>query len=257
MYSIYDFPEVYDVVLQRSPEIIAAEAASIERLLAEHGVTRGRVLELACGTCPHGILLAQHGFAVTGIDRSPAMLEAAARRAAAAGTVLQLVEGDIVDFALDVEPFDAALFMFETFPVITAYDDIVSHFRAVRRHMRPGGLYIIDLDPRKRGVGVSTEEWGRRTLPLANGSVEVWNEDFPGDWVEGTSHLVMHCRILLDGVTYETADEWRLRVYGPWDLRVLVQTMEGWALGGFYSWRDLSPDIADEQHYLMVLETHP
>ena len=85
MYSIYDSPEVYDVVLQHSPEVIAAEVASIERLLAKHGVMRGHVLELACGACPHGILLSQHGFAVTGVDRSPAMLAAAARRAAEAG----------------------------------------------------------------------------------------------------------------------------------------------------------------------------
>jgi hypothetical protein len=133
-------------------------------------------------------------------------------------------------------------------------DDIVSHFRAVRRHMRPGGLYIVDLDPRKHGVGVSTEEWSRKTLSLRNGSVEVWNRDFPGDWVEGTSHMVMHCRILLDGVTYETADEWRLRVYSPRDLRVLVRTLEDWTLGGFCSWRDLSSDIANEEHYWMVLE---
>lgn len=254
MYSIYDFPEVYDVVLQHSPEVIAAEVASIEGLLARHGVTRGHALELACGTCPHGILLARHGFAVTGVDRSPAMLAAAARRATEAGASLRLVQGNIVDFALDIEPVDVALFMFETFPVITAYDDLVSHFCAVRRHMRPGGLYIIDLDPRKHGVGVSAEEWGRKTLSLLNGSVEVWNEDFPGDWVEGTSHLVLHCRILLGGVTYETADEWRMRVYSPWDLRVLVRTLEGWTLGGFCSWRDLSPDIANEEHYWMVLE---
>ena len=254
MHSIYDFPAVYKVVLQRLPEVIDTEVASIERLLAKRNATRGRVLELACGTCPHGILLAQHGFSVTGIDRSPAMLAAAARQAAAAGVSLQLIQGDITDFDLNTESFDVALFMFETFPVITAYDDIVSHFRAVRRHMRPGGLYIIDLDTPKHGVGVSTEEWGRRTLPLPNGSVEVWNEDFPGDWVEGTSHLVMRCRIVMDGVTYETADDWRFRVYSPWDLRVLVQTLERWALSGFYSWRDLSPDIANEQHYLMVLE---
>lgn len=41
MYSVYDFPEVYDAVMQHSPEVIAAEVASIERLLAERGVTHG------------------------------------------------------------------------------------------------------------------------------------------------------------------------------------------------------------------------
>jgi hypothetical protein len=52
MNSIYEFPTIYDAVLQRPPEVLEAEVASIRRLMADRGVTAGRVLELACGTCP-------------------------------------------------------------------------------------------------------------------------------------------------------------------------------------------------------------
>src|SRR5919202_6188180 len=115
MRSIYDFPEIYDAVLQRPPEVIEAEVASIRRLLADRGITKGRILELACGTCPHGIRLARQGFSVTGIDRSRQMLDAARQRAALAGVELDLIEGDIVDFSLDTALFDCAIFMSETF----------------------------------------------------------------------------------------------------------------------------------------------
>ena len=254
MGSIYNFPDIYDAVLQRSPEVIEAEVASIRKLLADRGITKGRILELACGACPHGIRLARQGFSVTGIDRSRQMLDAARQRAALAGVELDLVEGDVVDFSLDTASFDCAIFMFETFPLITEYDDIVRHFRAVRRHLKRGGIYIIDIDAHRHGVGTSYRVWGQKTIPLENGSVEVWHEDFPGDWVRGTSHLVMHCRILLGTALHETADEWKIRVDSPWNLAVLVNSLPDWSLTGFFSWRDLSKEIEKEEHYFMVVE---
>ena len=84
--------------------------------------------------------------------------------------------------------------------------------------------------------------------------MEVWHEDFPGDWVLGTSHLVMHCRIHRGGAVIETREDWRIRMDSPWHLEVLLKTIPDWRLSGFCSWRDLSPDIASEDHYFMVLE---
>ncbi len=252
--SIYDFTEVFEVVMHRPAEVLDAEVNAIEQLLARRHVHSGRILELACGACAHGIPLAQHGHEVTGIDRSAAMLATAAENAQQTGVALTLVQGDVINFTLPTADFDAAIFMFETFPVITEYTDLMSHFNAVRRHLKPGGLYIIDLDARRQGVGVNTGEWGRQTLPLANGWVEMWQEEFPGDWVRNVSHMTMRCRICLDGVIHETVDDWHLRVYNPWDLTVLIGTLAGWRLDGFYRWQDLGRDISAEQHYLLVLE---
>jgi hypothetical protein len=150
--------------------------------------------------------------------------------------------------------FDCAIFTFETFPLITEYDDIVSHFRSVRRHLKKGGIYIIDVDAHRHGINTSYSVWGQKTVTLENGSVEVWHEDFPGDWVRGTNHLVMHCRIHLGTEVYETADDWECRVDSPWHLSVLMKSLSDWRLTGFLSWRDLSSNIADEEHYLMVVE---
>ena len=35
---------------------------------------------------------------------------------------------------------------------------------------------------------------------------------------------------------------------------LLVKSLPDWSLTGFFSWRDLSQDIADEKHYFMVVE---
>jgi SAM-dependent methyltransferase len=252
--SIFDFPDIYDVVLRAPVEQIAAEVDTVRRLLAERGITHGRILDLACGTCSHGILLAQGEFSVTGIDISPKMLESARQRAESAGVEIELAHGDVVDFSLDTTPFDCAIFMAETFPLITDYDDLVSHFRAVRRHLRKGGIYIVDIDAHRSGVGTDYQVWGQKTVALDNGWVEVWHEDMPGDWISGTSHLIMHCRIHLDDGDYETADDWRIRQDSPWHLSVLMKTLEGWSPAGFCSWRDPNRDMTTEEHYFMVVE---
>ena len=247
MKSLYDFPQVYDVVLERPRGVVETEVRSILELLARHGIAAGKILELACGACIHGALLAREGFQVVGVDRSAAMLAAAPT-----GVQLRTVQGDVVDFDLGVSDFDAAIFMFETYPLITAYDDIVSHFDAVRRHLKPGGLYVVDVDAPRRGARTETGEWGRRTLPLPDGYVETWYEDLPGDWVQATHHLVLHCRTSLGGEVHETRDDWRVRVYSPWELALLARTLNGWELNGFYSWQDLSDDITGQDHYFTV-----
>jgi len=255
MFSLYDFPAAYDAVMDRSPAVVDAEVQTVRHLLAQRDIHHGHILELACGMCAHGIPLAQRGFTVTGIDRSFAMLTVAQEAAAATSVPITLVEGDVVDFACARTDFDCAIFMFETFELITDYDDLVQHFATVRRHLKPGGLYIIDLHANKHGVGTTAGEWGRKTVTLDRGWVETWNEDVPGDWVAGTGHLRLHCRIMLDGVLHQTLDDWRYRIYSPWLLSLLVRTLEGWRLHGFYRWDDGSPDIADAEHYFMVLET--
>ncbi len=254
MKSIYDFPDIYDRVLCHPPDVVEAEVRSIQALLSRHGISSGHILELACGTSAHGIRLAQNGFEVTGIDTSTCMLAGAQQRAEAAGVALDLRQANILDFHLGGEPYDGAIFMSETFPLITEREAIAAHFQCVRTHLRKGGLSIIDIDAHRRGVGDKYEVWGEKTIPLKNGHVEVWNESFPGDWVTSTQKMVLHCRICLGDNVHETADEWLVRVDNPWHLEVLVDTLPGWSLVGFYSWRDLSEPLVDEQHYFMVLE---
>jgi len=255
MSSIFDFPEIYEVVMPRPIGTIETEVSNIERLLAQDGVAKGRILELACGACAHGIPLMQRGHTVVGLDQSPGMLATAHRRAEEAAVALSLHEGNVVNFQLDQPLFDCAIFMYETFQLITEYEDLLAHFAAVHCHLKTGAFYLIDLSPSRHGVGSEQSEWGRRTLPLPHGQIESWNVDYPGDWVANTSHLAVHCRVEQDGERFETVDDWRIRRYNPWDLTLFVRTLPGWQLDGFYSWRDLSSTIADESHYWMVLRT--
>jgi 2-polyprenyl-3-methyl-5-hydroxy-6-metoxy-1,4-benzoquinol methylase len=81
--------------------------ALLERAVALR-TTRGRALDVGCGTGVHAVYLAQQGFSVVGIDFVPAALAAARSRAAAAGVEVELHEGDVVEYEASAT-FDVVL----------------------------------------------------------------------------------------------------------------------------------------------------
>jgi hypothetical protein len=48
-------------------------------------------------------------------------------------------------------------------------------------------------------------------------------------------------------------DDWTIRCYRPWDLALLMQTLDGWTLDGFYTWQNADRNIATAAHYFTVV----
>lgn len=76
----------YDHLVDR---LVAAECAGIAATLARRGIGPGAaLLDAGCGTGRYAVEVARRGFAVTGVDRSAALLaEARARPVGGAGRV--------------------------------------------------------------------------------------------------------------------------------------------------------------------------
>jgi SAM-dependent methyltransferase len=106
----------------------------------------GSILDLGCGTGGHALPLAQRGLTVTGVDRSVTMLDEARRKAGEilqSGSTLKFVEADIRDLDLG-KTYDSVVAMFAVVSYLTGNDDLLRMFRAVRRHLAPGGLFVFD-----------------------------------------------------------------------------------------------------------------
>lgn len=136
----------YDLIYQDKD--YASEVAFADAILGGGELAGGReVLELGCGTAGHAVLLAGHGYRVTGVDRSHEMLDQAAQRLASqpssVAESISLVEGDIAKVNLGCK-FDAALAFFHVVSYLTDNDTLSTVFGNVRQHLHPGGLFLFD-----------------------------------------------------------------------------------------------------------------
>lgn len=126
------------------------DAPVLEALWAELPV--GTALDAACGTGRLIPPLLARGHRVLGVDRSPAMLERARRRAPGA----ELLVGDLHRLPLAAAAVDLAV----TGLALTHVDDLAPVLAEFARVLRPGGhLLISDVHPElvRRGSVVKAE----------------------------------------------------------------------------------------------------
>ena len=153
MSGIYDEPELYELACAYRD--IPAEVTALQAWFAAHfaggsGAGVGSVLELAAGPAEHARELAKRGVRAAALDWSAAMCGYAAGQAKAAGVALDVIEADMRDFRVAGPDgarvtFDAAVTMLNSACHLFTLDDLVRHLTAVRAHLVPGGLYVVEL----------------------------------------------------------------------------------------------------------------
>src|ERR1044072_3182454 len=89
---LYDHPELYDALLP-------SEGHAAYYTPLAHSF-RGAVVERGWGSAHLRVPLARPGRPVAGLDRSRPMLDAARRRASAAGAQIEFIEADMQAFDL-------------------------------------------------------------------------------------------------------------------------------------------------------------
>ncbi len=109
--------------------------------------TGGPILELMCGTGRVLLPLAEAGYAITGVDISPAMLAIARERVAEldlAGRA-ELLEGDVRDLPLPAGKYALAFVAVNSFMHLENVRDQLACLSNVRRALTPRGLLVLDL----------------------------------------------------------------------------------------------------------------
>ncbi|MBN1857006.1 MAG: class I SAM-dependent methyltransferase [Dehalococcoidia bacterium] len=100
-----------------------------------------RVLDLCCGTGQLAGELSERGYRVVGLDGSRQMLHYARKNAPG----VHLLQADARCFGLR-SAFDVVLCTFDSLNHILSVDELEDVFRCVRASMRPGGLFLFDLN---------------------------------------------------------------------------------------------------------------
>jgi len=144
--ELYDrlFPQARNSLSISDPAWRDRIVASEQFYLEEAKQSRGRVLELACGSGRLTVPIAQSEVDITGLDFSDSMLDAARAKASAALAPVQFVRGDMRNFVLP-ERFATIMIASNSLLHLLTVEDLTQCFRSVRRHLEPGGRLIFDI----------------------------------------------------------------------------------------------------------------
>jgi SAM-dependent methyltransferase len=122
----------------------------------------GPVLELGCGTGRALLAIAADGIPCTGVDQSPAMLNAL--RAKRPPPTLRLARSRMQDFDLGSDRFALVFSAFRAFQHLYTVEDQLACLARVRRHLAPGGLFAFDLFNPRLDRTAQTHEPERESL---------------------------------------------------------------------------------------------
>jgi SAM-dependent methyltransferase len=187
-----------------------------------------RVLDIACGTGPHLIRLAERGYRMSGLDLSPENIDFLRERAAQKRLDVELLVADMTRFRLR-RPVDAVICMQDSQGHLLTNEAILAHLRCTRRALSPGGLYVFDrymcsswTDPARRWSW--TRRRGRATVRATfealkdiNPVTQVFSED-------------MELEVFENGAREIYRQRHSSRMVFPQELRSLVELAGGFEL---------------------------
>ncbi|HYL60019.1 MAG TPA: class I SAM-dependent methyltransferase [Candidatus Acidoferrales bacterium] len=174
-----DYLGVYEH--QFTAERAAKEVAFAEQVLElKPGC---RVLDLCCGQGRHAVLLAKHGFQVTGIDLNPAYLELTREAARGAGVTVDTIAADMREIPFQ-NHFDAIVNMYSSFGYLESEAEDLRVLESASRALKRGGRLLLDMLNREWAVANYIQnDWHtgsdgtiyveRRDLDLASSSMHV------------------------------------------------------------------------------------
>jgi len=156
-------------------ERLAAAPEQVAQIVALTGIRSGHALDLCCGPGRHSAALAAQGFTVTGVDRSPYLLD---RARAHAGAQVEFVQEDMRDFRRSAA-FDLAVNLFTSFGYFEDPGDELKVLRNVHESLRPGGVFVMELLGKEY---LAARYVNARCLDFADGTVLLQRAKIRDDW---------------------------------------------------------------------------
>ncbi len=124
----------------------------LEEILRRFSSPTEYIADLACGTGNTTLPLAARGYRVYGVDIAPAMLKRARRKAKEKGLEPQFLQQDIRELSLP-RPVDLVTCYHDGLNYIINPSDLLLVFQRVYDSLRPGGLFVFDLNAVEKLAG--------------------------------------------------------------------------------------------------------
>ena len=140
MEAYTEFAQVYDRFMDNVP--YEAWCEGISKILTEHGISEGLVLDLGCGTGTMTRLLRQKGYDMIGVDASAEMLEIARNHPDEGILYLQQ---DMREFEL-YGTVAAVVCVCDSLNYLLEEEDLAEVFSLVHNYLDQNGVFIFDMN---------------------------------------------------------------------------------------------------------------
>lgn len=134
-----EYSDYYDLLYDNKN--YAGEAAYVNRLIRNEGVSGNRLLEIGSGTGNYGAFLSSLGYSITAVEKSPSMGRIAQQKNI---SNYKVIISDVLDVNLEPESFGAVVAMFHVICYLTSDVDIKLCFDKIYIALLPGGVFIFD-----------------------------------------------------------------------------------------------------------------
>ena len=121
-----------------------AEALQVDTLLKKYGKNVSTIINYGCGTGRHDLALSGMGYQCSGIDMSSLMIETARENAKKESVHIDFSLADIREYEPD-RTYDAVISLFHVMSYQNSNGDILAAFRAARRALEQGGIFLFDV----------------------------------------------------------------------------------------------------------------
>lgn len=246
------YSNLYDWFYQEKD--YSSECDLIETVFKRYQIAPQTILDLGCGTGSHAIILAQRGYKVTGVDRSPYMLTTAEEKAKAEKVDVSFIQKDISKLTPGmpgVELFDAVISMFAVIGYLTENAELERLFHNIRGYLKPGGVFMFDCwygptvlsqRPESRVHSYEVGE-DQQALRLVTPELDTFQD------VVNINYRVLE--IKKDRLLYDTSESHRMRYFFPMEILYFLNKA-GFSDIEFYPFMNLERELTSNDWNMLV-----
>lgn len=233
-----------------------ADDLPLYRTFAAH--SGGPILELGCGSGRALVPLAREGYTVTGVDLSSAMLALAHAFVAREGVadLVTLHEDDIRTLTtLGDARFGFVFSAINSFLHLETQEDQLATLTAVARHLRPGGIFIIDLFPPHPDILAEYDGSLIHAATYHDPQTGERIDKFSASLVDSAEQRIdttfFYDRLRADGTVARTAASFTFRYLARYELQLLLDRA-GFTDITIYGSYDLDPYTAASERMIAI-----
>ena len=237
--------QAYDLIYQEKD--YQQESLFVDRIIKKYNKGAKKLLDAGCGSGNHSLIFKKMGYQVTGFDLSKSMIGIAQSKI----KDIKFFQGDLRDFKVK-EKFDVCVSMFAVIGYLTKNSDILKTFINIRKHLKPGGLFVFDV---WNGLGVLTNPPEKREKIFQNDSLKVLRKAVPDLIAQDHICQVNYDFLITDKITgqeHEAKEKHTVRFYFPQEIKLMLE-ISGFEVIKICKAFDLSKPANQEAWHMSVI----